>query len=181
MIFTAKTITLKNGATAILKSPEVADAEQFIEFIGKAYGETEFLTRYPEEWNMPLEKEEAWINRLNGSPDSMAIACYMNGRVMGNCEISFNTGMKTAHRASIAISLLREVWDLGIGTAMMEDLINAAEVRGVEIVELEFVEGNERAKHLYEKFGFRVVSERPDIFKLKDGTYRKELYMQKRM
>lgn len=33
--------------------------------------------------------------------------------------------------------------------------------------------------HLYEKFGFRVVSERPNAFKLKDGTYLSEIYMQK--
>ena len=33
--------------------------------------------------------------------------------------------------------------------------------------------------HTYEKFGFAVVSERPDIFKLKDGTKLKEFYMQK--
>ena len=46
-------------------------------------------------------------------------------------------------------------------------------------MELEFIEGNDRAKHLYEKFGFRVVAEKPNAFKLKDGTYRNEFYMQK--
>ena len=45
--------------------------------------------------------------------------------------------------------------------------------------ELEFIKGNDRARHLYEKFGFRVVSEKPNAFKLKDGTYRNEFYMQK--
>ena len=28
-------------------------------------------------------------------------------------------------------------------------------------------------------FSFRVVSEKPNAFKLKDGTYRNEFYMQK--
>ena len=32
---------------------------------------------------------------------------------------------------------------------------------------------------VYEKFGFRVVAEKPNAFKLKDGTYRSEFYMQK--
>ena len=54
-----------------------------------------------------------------------------------------------------------------------------AQKRGTEIMELEFVEGNDRARHLYEKFGFRVISEKPNVLKLKDGTYRSEVYMQK--
>ena len=62
---------------------------------------------------------------------------------------------------------------------MFEELIAAAKERGTEIMELEFIEGNERAKRLYEKFGFRVVSEKPNAFKLKDGTYQKEFCMQK--
>ena len=87
--------------------------------------------------------------------------------------------MKTSHRATIAIAILREFWALGIGSAMLEELVAAAQKRGTEILELEFVEGNERAKHLYEKFGFRVVSEMPNAFRLKDGTHLSLFYMQK--
>ena len=87
--------------------------------------------------------------------------------------------MKTSHRATIAIAILKDYWNLGIGSAMFEELVAAAQKHGTEIMELEFIEGNERAKHLYEKFGFHVVSERPNAFKLKDGTYLSEIYMQK--
>lgn len=126
-----------------------------------------------------MDQEEAWVNRLLASPDTLAITCYVDGEVAGNCEISFRGGMKTSHRATIAIAILREYWTLGIGSAMLEELVAAAQKRGTEIMELEFVEGNERAKHLYEKFGFRVVSEKPNAFKLKDGTHLSEFYMQK--
>ncbi len=46
-------------------------------------------------------------------------------------------------------------------------------------MELEFIEGNDRARYLYEKCGFHVVCEKPNAYKLKDGTYRSEFYMQK--
>ena len=81
--------------------------------------------------------------------------------------------------ATIANAILKDYWNLGIGSAMFEELVSAAQNRGTEIMELEFIEGNDRARHLYEKFGFRVVCERPNMFKLKDGTYRSEFYMQK--
>lgn len=179
MIFEEKKITLKNGQTAILKSPCVGDAEKMLNYIKKACGETDYLLRYPEEWNISLEQEEGWVNRLRSSPDALAITCYVDGEVAGNCEINFRGGMKTSHRATIAIAILKAYWNLGIGSAMFEELIAAACERGTEIMELEFIEGNERAKRLYEKFGFRVVSEKPNAFKLKDGTYQKDFYMQK--
>jgi len=66
----------------------------------------------------------------------------VDGEVAGNCEITFRGGMKTSHRATIAIAILKDFWNLGIGSAMFEDLIVAAEGRGTEIMELEFSEGN---------------------------------------
>ena len=179
MIFEEKKFVLKNGKSGILKIPCVEDAEKLLNYIKKACSETDFLLRYPEEWNINVEQEAAWVDRLRSSPDTLGITCYVDNEVAGNCEIRFRGGMKTSHRAMIAIAILKDYWNFGIGSAMFEELIAAALERGTEIMELEFIEGNERAKHLYEKFGFRVVSERPNVFKLKDGTYLKEFYMQK--
>ena len=179
MILEEKKITLKDGRTAILKSPCVEDAEKLLNYIKKSCGETDFLVRYPEEWNITVEQEKAWVDRLCSAPDTLGITCYIDGEVTGNCEISFRGGMKTRHRATIAIAILKDYWNLGIGSAMFEELVAAAQKHGTEMMELEFIEGNERAKHLYEKFGFHVVSERPNAFKLKDGRYLSEIYMQK--
>lgn len=179
MILEGKTLTLKDGRTAILKSPYIEDAEKLLKFIKRACGETDFLLRYPEEWNTTPEQEEAWINNLRSSPNTLGITCYIDGEVAGNCEISFRKGLKAGHRSTVAIAILKEYWNLGIGSAMLQELIFAAEKNGSEIMELSFIEGNIRAQHLYEKFDFRIIAEIPNAFKLKDGTYLKEFYMQK--
>ena len=179
MIFDDKQIILKDGRTAILRSPRVEDAEKLLNYIKKSYCETDFLGRYPEEWNITIEQEEGWVNRLRTSANTLGITCYVDGEVVGNCEISFRGGMKTSHRATIAIAILKDYWNLGIGSAMFEELITAAQNQKTEIIELEFMEGNDRARCLYEKFDFHVVSKKPNAFKLKDGTYRSEFYMQK--
>ncbi len=181
MIFEEKTITLKDGRSAVLKTPELSDAAQMLAYIKKACGETDFLLRYPEEYEgMTIEKEEQWVQNLRSSPYTLAITAYVDGTVVGNCEINFKGGIKTGHRAVLAIAILKDYWNLGIGTAFFKELMAAAEANpACELVELEFVEGNGRAKALYEKFGFRMVSERPKAFKLKDGSYRSEFYMQK--
>lgn len=181
MIFQPKEITLKNGKTAILKTPEIGDAAGMLAYITKACGETEFLLRYPEEWDgVTVESEEKWVTRARESQSTLMITCFIDGEIAGNCEITFRSGMKTGHRATIAIAILEKYWNLGIGSAFFKEMIAAAEAReGIEIVELEFIEGNDRARHLYEKFGFRIVGEKPNAIKLKGGRYRKEFFMQK--
>lgn len=179
MLLKEKIIILKNGKKGILKSPQVEDAENLLNFIIKACGETEFLLRYPEEYNISVEQEEGWINGNLSSPNDLAITCFVDGAVAGNCGIHFKSDKKVSHLATVDIAILKEFWGLGIGSAMFEELISLARANGTEIIEIEFIEGNERAKRLYEKFGFRVVSERPNVIKLKDGAYLKILYMQK--
>ena len=147
MIFKEKTITLKNRKTAILKIPEINDAEKMLNYIKNVCGETDFLLRYPEEWNgVSLESEEKWISGLRSSDTALAIACYIDGDVAGNCEINFCTVKKMAHRASVHIAIRKKYWALGIGSAMFSELMEAAGAHtGTEIVELDFLEGNDRA------------------------------------
>ncbi len=183
MIFEDKKITLKDGRSAILKTPCVEDAEKMLNYIKKACGETDFLTRYPEEWNgVTLESEEKWVKRCRDSQSLLAITCYIDEEIVGSCEINFRGGIKTSHRATVSIAILKEYWNLGIGSAMFAELMATAKARpGIEIVELEFVEGNDRARALYEKYGFKVVGERPNAFKLKDGRMMREYFMQKEL
>jgi RimJ/RimL family protein N-acetyltransferase len=181
MILEAKTITLKDGRKAVLKTPELGDGEKLLDHIQTCSGETDFLARCPEEWDMPLAREEAWIRDLREAPDALAIACYIDGEVVGNCEFRCHRGIKTRHRASIGISIRRKYWSLGIGSAMFNELIREARKHGVAILQLEYIAGNERGRLLYEKYGFHAIGERPKAFRLKDGTYQSEILMQREL
>ncbi len=55
MIFEDKKITLKNGVGAVLRSPKDEETKMMLDYIIKASGETDFLTRYPEEWNYDVD------------------------------------------------------------------------------------------------------------------------------
>ena len=181
MIFEEKKVVLKNGAEAILKTPEISDASELVELMGTVSGETEFLVRYKEEWeSVTVENEEEYVRGVRESKNSFVLICRINDEIAGICDVTFKTGMKTSHRASVGIGLRKKYWNMGIGSAMFRELINAATERGgIDFMELEFTKGNERAKTLYEKFGFEIVSEKPNAYKLKDGTYQDLVYMQK--
>ena len=102
-----------------------------------------------------------------------------DGEIAGNCQLSFHNKPKTRHRADVAIALVQKYWGLGIGSAMFEEMIRIAKEHGVEQLELEVMEGNDRAIRLYEKFGFERFGVRPNAIHLKDGTRLRELLMVK--
>ena len=182
MKFDAKTITLKDGRSAVLRLPTASDAEDMLNYLIETAGETEFLLAYPEErQGMTVEKEAAFIGRMTQDENCLFLVCEVEGRVAGCCQVDFQTRMKTAHRGTVAIGLRKAYWGLGIGTAMFREMIDASRRRGLMILELEFIEGNTRARALYEKMGFRIVGLRPDGIRLRDGTLCNEYLMQLRL
>lgn len=177
MKYEAKTVALKDGSAARFRSPEPEDAAAFLDFFNAVRAETDFLLSGPHDPTRTLEEERAWIENSLRSPDQMMIACEMDGQIAGNCQIAFKSQAKTRHRASLAIALRQKYWGRGIGTAMFTELIAAARQRGVTQLELEYIEGNDRGRALYEKMGFRPWGELPDAVRQRDGTMHSIIHM----
>ena len=179
MIIDEVRFKLRDGREALLRSPKEEEVESTLEYLVVSAGETDFILRYPEECGKYTpEGEKKLFEQKNESSKEAMIMCVVDGKVVGNCEISFFKGMKTKHRASIGIALISEFWNKGIGTKMFEEMIRLAENReDVLQIELEFVEGNARTRHLYEKMGFRITGVRPNAIRLKDGTLLNEYMM----
>ena len=170
---------LKNGRQALIRNPKDDDIQGMLDYLRVSAGETEFILRYPEECGKYTpEGEKALFDRVNASDHEAMLVCLVEGKVAGNCQITWSTGIKTRHRAAVAIALLREYWNQGIGTRMFRELIRIAEEnKQILQLELDFIEGNTRARALYEKMGFRITGIRPDAIRLKDGTLLNEYSM----
>lgn len=179
MIIKDTEFTLKDGRKALLRSPKDEDIRGVLDYLYVSAGETEFILRYPEECGKyTYEGEKALFDRINASDNEAMLVCIVDGKVAGNCQIAWKTGIKTRHRASVAIALLKEFWNQGIGTRMFEEMIRIAEANENLIqMELEFVEGNTRARALYEKMGFRISGVNPNAIRLRDGTLLNEYCM----
>ena len=171
--------TLKDGRKALIRSPREEDIPGMLEYLYLSAGETEFILRYPEECGKYTpEDEKALFERLNASESDAMLVCLVEGRVAGNCHISWKNMIKTRHRAGIGIALLREYWNQGIGTMFFREMIRIAEENeNLLQMELEFIEGNTRARALYEKMGFRIIGVKPNAIRLKDGTFLNEYSM----
>ena len=179
MIVNETEFTLKDGRKAVIRSPWDEDIEGMLEYLYVTSGETEFLLRYPEECvKYTPEGEKALFDRMNAADNETMIVCLVDGVIAGNCQVTWKKSIKTRHRADVAIALKREFWGLGIGTRLFEEMIRIAEANeNILQMELEFIEGNSRARALYEKMGFRITGMRPNAIRLKDGTLLNEYTM----
>lgn len=177
MHFPEKIITLKNGRTALFRGPRPEDAEAALEFMKLTAVETPFLLRSPAECTLTVAEEEKFLSRFPADLNAAMILCFVDGILAGNCQIVRKNKIKNRHRASIGIALKKEFWNLGIGTAMFEEMIAVAEGWGLMQIELEVFEGNDRGMALYRKMGFQTVSYVPNAILMPDGTYAKEYLM----
>lgn len=127
---------LKDGRTAILRSANEKDAKAFIEYMKKSTGETDFLLRTPEECEtQTIEQEIDFINNCNSSDAQAMIVCEVGGKLAGNCMVWWNNRVKTGHRASVAIGLLSEFWNQGIGTRMFQEMIKNSRKQSEDIAD----------------------------------------------
>jgi len=179
MIIREFEFTLKDGRKALIRSPKEEDIQGMLDYLYKSAEETDFVLRYPEECSRyTVEGEKELFGRINSSETEAMLVCIVEGKVAGNCQITWNNRIKTRHRASVAIALLKEYWNQGIGTRLFQELIKIAENNeNILQMELEFIEGNTRARALYEKMGFRITGVGINAVRLKDGTLLNEYHM----
>ena len=172
MIIREFEFTLKDGRKALIRSPKEEDIQGMLDYLYQSAEETDFVLRYPEECGRyTAEGEKELFDRINRSDTEAMLVCIVEGIVAGNCQITWNNRIKTRHRASVAIALLRDYWNQGIGTRLFQELIKIAEDHeNILQMELEFIEGNSRARALYEKMGFRITGVGVNAVRLKDGT-----------
>ena len=174
MIYEPKEFILKNGLKVIIRSPEKEDARELIDQIMDVAGSTDYLLSVPQDFQPYLDdmkKEEDFIEWSKTDRGYWLIVCLDN-KVLANCSLRFYNHAKDRHRGSIGIAIRKDYWGLGIGSILFDEMIKLAKLTpGIEQIELDVIETNERAKKLYLKKGFVKTGTIPHQLKLKDGSY----------
>ena len=180
MEYTEKTVTLKNGKTCLLRRGEEEDAAMLVDYLKATAGETPYLTREPEEVRTSLEEEVEFIRRKQDEERTLNLLAFVDGEHAGNCAFNpVSERSRTRHRCTVGIALYRKFWGMGIGTALLGEILDMAKSAGYEQAELEAVSANEPAIALYRKFGFETTGTVPRAFRYGDGTYADFLFMVK--
>lgn len=168
-----KEITLKDGRKCVLKNPSAENATDIIEHMRITSGETDFMLRYPDEISFTEEREIAFLKNIEESADSVMVSAFVDGELAANGGLNPVIPLeKCRHRAEFGVSVKKAFWSLGIGSAILEAVIDCAKSAGYKQLELDVVAENERGLALYKKYGFAVYGKNEKAFKLRDGSYR---------
>jgi ribosomal protein S18 acetylase RimI-like enzyme len=90
-------------------------------------------------------------NIANAEPHFVAIAAH---KVVGWCDIARKPRTALRHSGILGMGVLAEYRGQGIGPALMDATLKAAKERGFTRIELTVRVDNERARRLYQRFGF---------------------------
>lgn len=182
MEYTSKEVPLKNGRSCLIRRPEERDAEMLVEYMKITAGETRYLMREPEEVTVTVEQEREFLVGRAASPTGLMLLAEVDGEHAGTASFDMVGGRsRVRHRCGVAIALYRKFWGMGIGTALLGEILNAAKAAGYEQAELEVVSANEAAIGLYRKLGFETTGTLPRAMKYRDGAYADFLFMVKEL
>ena len=171
-------IVMKNGEEAHLRNAVESDGAAVVQNFNLTHEETDFLLTYPEENSMDAKQEGEFLQKKADSANEIEIIALVDGKVAGTAGIdAIGTKYKLKHRAEFGISVAREYWGLGLGTALTNACIKCAKEAGYEQLELDAVADNKQAISLYEKAGFVEFGRNPKGFKSKFSGYQELVYM----
>lgn len=155
--------------TVQIASPNYRHAAGYITLIKSVLRENPPVdTPYaPDEFDPPVEAIQARIAQVATLENSVFLIAENNNKVIGALTCGGGSIKADFHRTELGVYVAKSWRDKGVGSALMARAIEWAQTSPViQRVELEVFAANDRAIHVYEKFGF----EREGV---KRGLYRR--------
>jgi RimJ/RimL family protein N-acetyltransferase len=167
----------RDGREVILRTPKWEDLDDLMELINSLVEEKAEIARTEK---VTREEEAVWLPKMLSSLEKdelFFLVAEVGKKVVASSDIHILRGSEK-HVGVLGIVVKRGFRDSGIGTEMMETLVQQATDLGLKVLTLQAYATNERAIHVYEKVGF-VQTGRVPRKHFKEGQYIDEVIMTK--
>lgn len=143
------------------------DAAEILDYLKKIGQESDNLTFGAEGLPFTVEQETEYLKNLESSRNSVIFVARDGNTVVGDASLSCSERERLKHHGELGISVLKEYWGNGIGSKLMQKIIDfARNDANAEILFLNVRSDNHRAISLYKKFGFKKVGILPGYLKI---------------
>ncbi|MEM7626272.1 MAG: GNAT family protein [Planctomycetota bacterium] len=155
------------------------DAEAVLAYMHDILPEvTPYICTTPEEFTYTVEQERQLLSEQDAARGDLWMIAESGRRVVGSLNVSRMRRSRLAHVSLLGMTLRREFRGVGLGSAMMNALIEWAESHPVtELLQLEVYADNERAQCLYRRVGFTEAGRIPRRMKFGPGDYKDAVVM----
>jgi L-amino acid N-acyltransferase YncA len=163
-----KAVTLSNRKAALLSWLEDSDLLELVAVVNSVIREEKYLW-VEQEFPYNLESQRQWFEK-NKAAGERTLVARVDDELVGAARLLPLTG-KRAHVAEMAIYIADRYRNCGLGTALINELVDVARKVGFEIVQLSSFSTNGRAIHVYTKCGFKTCGKFMRCVKFKDGSF----------
>lgn len=141
-----------------IRKARAADAERILEYCKLIGGESDNLPFGPEGVSMTVEREQAYLESIADSATELYLVAVEDGEVVGVANIGAFGKPRLSHKATFSLSVRKAAWGKGIGTKLMERMLDFARQSGtITVIGIEVRSDNHRAIALYKKYGFETI------------------------
>ncbi len=156
---------LRDRRMLLVGDAQVEDARAILEYVEEISGESDFLSFGPGEFGLSESEERDVLRKYQELENHLFILGLIEDRIITSLSFSAGHRPRNRHSGEFGMSVRQEYWGLGIGSFMLDALIEWARNRGiVRKINLRVRTDNQRAIQLYERKGF-----------VNEGTIHKEI------
>jgi len=149
------TYKTNQNQTLVIRIPDNNDARNLLKYIDKVSSETDFLTFGPGEYEVSLEDEKKFIETCRKSSNKIILIAEIKNEIIGCLIFRGGDRLRTQHTGEFGISVTNSCWRIGIGSILIENLVNWAKSTSIiKKINLRVRSDNTKAIKLYERFDF---------------------------
>lgn len=145
----------KNNFKFSIKDGAPNEAEELISFVQRISGESDFFAYGQGEYHMPVEQLEKILESFEASDSKHYLVARTADTVLGILTFTSGLSPRTAHCGDVAIYIRKSFWSEGIGSQLMDFLIQRlVGFKKPKKINLRVRSDNARAIAMYTKKGF---------------------------
>ncbi len=164
--------TLKDGVRVLVRPLTIEDRQSLMDFFLAVGPDDKSYMRH--DVNNPATIN-SWIDNLDYNK-VMPLVAVVNNHFVGCATLHFKEG-PYRHRAEVRIYLGKEFRQRGVGSRMLQGMIEIARRRGLSFIEVEIVSDRANLIKSFHNLGFETASVIEDYWQMPDGDVRDVNYM----
>jgi len=146
-----------NELDITLREATPNDAEKLLAVMNKLNNETPFLLVNSQSLALNPDEMAKQLDYIFELDNQLILLAFNHEELIGVATVMGETDTPLKHIGEIGISILKDYWNCGLGTVMLEEIIYwAKEHQIIHRLEIKVQERNTRAIHLYKKMNFQI-------------------------
>lgn len=156
----------------VIREAIPSDAAEILSVNRLLANETDFLSLDKAGMALTVDELAQELGFIYESPNNTLLIAKHDEIIVGLASIKADSDCHLAHAGEVGISIVKAYWGMGLGQALLQELIDWA--KSTELIfrlYLTVQVRNTPAIKLYEKFSFKKEGRMEKAFKSRDGAF----------